>query len=91
MKQLSRRAMRAAELESSREIRHKRFGTVECAKCGGKVAMTADTEEWYLTRSGRWKHEGYGPPSGVCGHCNLVYIEQPFGGIDAFQLPGGAA
>lgn len=56
----------------------------ECARCGKRVELWAETEGWVLEDDGRWVHDDYGPPEGIC--CGLLYVIQPDGTEEAYEL-----
>jgi hypothetical protein len=65
------------------EYRWEVLAVVECPECGNDVDLEAETDEWTQGEDGRWYHEGYGPPTGVC--CGLLLVDN-FDGPEAYYL-----
>jgi len=70
----------------AREMQRKSIGRVTCG-CGKSLSLWAETEEWTQTRTGLWRHSGYGPGTGECERCGIVYCDDPWNGLMSFRLP----
>lgn len=71
-------------VKDNREIRTRPEAIVQCPRCGKKVTLIAETEEWTEGRDGVWKHYSYGPGVGEC--CGVAFLDDPWGGLKAFKL-----
>lgn len=55
----------------------------ECPKCGELVELVAETTAWVQERDAdgryRWRHEDYGPTTGIC--CDLLLHADNWDGV----------
>jgi|ERR1700722_6887475 len=69
--------------DEKREVRKRPSAEVECPRCGSTVTLIEETEQW-IEKDGLWIHDEYGPGVGDC--CGLVFLDDPWGGIQCFVL-----
>ena len=57
------------------EYRSEFVEVIECEKCGGRVELWHDTEEWVQDEkvNCKWRHESFGPVAGFCESCPTAY------------------
>ena len=77
--------MEGGRVTAAREIRKRPCAEVICPRCGEKVVLIQETEEWYQ-QDGQWVHSDYGP--GVADCCGLIFLDDPWGGLKAFEMRG---
>lgn len=70
--------------ENNREIRSRPCATTQCPRCGQRVTLTQETEEWTHNSDGYWQHFGYGPGVGEC--CGLAFCDSEWDGLMIFDL-----
>lgn len=71
-------------IKDDREVRTKPSAVTQCPKCGKKVTLIEETEEWTQRRDGSWRHFSYGPGTGEC--CGLAFLDDPWEGLKVFCL-----
>lgn len=59
------------------------MGAAICNVCEGDVELEAETDGWVQDSRGRWRHDMYGPATGIC--CGLLYAHW-WEGLKAFVL-----